>query len=128
MCSQTGVERAGACSQLLSLQTWHTKHSFQGLQAAAASTNKQQNQHSPSQLPFRSLLLAGLAASALSNEAHCETSSYAAEQAQRPWWSKLLHQADPRQFFHTPEQNAFLEEMQIDPKVIHLVCYKALAW
>lgn len=105
---------AGACSQLLSLQTWHTQQSFQGLQAFAASTNKQ---HLPSQLPFRSLLLAGLAASALSNEAHCETSSYAAEQAQRPWWSKLLHQADPQQFFHTPEQNAFLGEMQIDPKV-----------
>ena len=114
--------------QLPSLETWHTQQSFQGLQAVAASTNQQQNQHSPSQLPFKSLLLAGLAASAASNEAHCETSSYAAEQAQRPWWSKLLHQADPRQFFHSPEQNAFLEEMQVDPKVIHLVCYKALAW
>ncbi|DBA93452.1 TPA: hypothetical protein ACH3X2_003239 [Trebouxia sp. C0005] len=60
---------------------------------------------------------AGVAAAGVGFESHCKSSSYAVEHTTSSRWSKLLKHMDPRQLLRAPEQNAFLEEMQADPKV-----------
>lgn len=96
---------------LLSLEAWQTE---QALQSWQAGTEQQTRPHSCS---FSWVLAAGVAAAGLGSEAHCESSSYAAEQNASSRWSRLLHRADPRQLFPVQEHNAFLQEMQADPKV-----------
>lgn len=106
---------AGLHSQLLSLRGWHTAQAV-----ATASQEQQQQGHA-----FHSagIAVAGLAAgfaaaTAPGLQSHCEASTYAKEPANKPWWSRLLHRADPRQLWQQrQEQNVFLAEMQDDPKV-----------
>lgn len=113
---------SGLHCQLLSLRTWHTA------QAVAAVTPQEQHQQSNAFCGFGRTfagLAAGFAVAAVGFESHCEASSYAIEPANRSWWSRLLHRADPRQLFQNQhEQNIFLEEMQDDPKV----CYTAMSF
>ena len=105
---------AGLPCQLLSLRTWHTA------QAVAAATYQEQDQQGNA-FGFGSVfagLAAGLAATAVGLESHCEGSTYAIAPTSRSWWSRLLQRADPRQLFQNQhEKNIFLEEMQDDPKV-----------
>lgn len=104
---------AGLHSQLLSLRGWHTA------QAVAAASQEQQQQGTA----FHSagIAVAGLAAgfaAATGLQSHCEASTYAIEPVNKPWWSRLLHRADPRHLWQQRQaQNVFLEEMQDDPKV-----------
>ncbi|KAL3138077.1 hypothetical protein ABBQ38_005308 [Trebouxia sp. C0009 RCD-2024] len=109
------VLNKGLHSQLLSLRGWHTAQAV-----ATASQEQQQQGHA-----FHSagIAVAGLAAgfaaaTAPGLQSHCEASTYAKEPANKPWWSRLLHRADPRQLWQQrQEQNVFLAEMQDDPKV-----------
>ncbi len=109
-----GLSVTGCSSQLLSLGAWHKKQSLQGTQAGTAGSHQNFQQRGST---VSWLLAAGIAAAGAGVEAHCEASSYAADQANRSGWSRLLHHADPRQIFYAKERNDFLEEMQVDTKV-----------
>jgi hypothetical protein len=84
---------------------------------AVINKHKQQSDRNLNWLLTAGAAAAGIAAAGVGLQAHCESSSYAAEQITSSRWSKLLKRVDPRQLLHTREQNAFLEEMQADPKV-----------
>ena len=115
------LHRTGPGAQLPSLAAWHQKQSLQGPQAVI-NKHKQQSDRDLNWLltagaAAAGVAAAGVAAAGVGLQAHCESSSYAAEQVTSSRWSKLLKRVDPRQLLHAREQNAFLEEMQADPKV-----------
>jgi hypothetical protein len=118
------LHRTGPGAQLSSLATWHQEQSLQEPQAVM-NKHKQQTDRNVSWLLTAGAAAAGVAAAGVGLEAHCESSSYAVEQMTDSRWSKLLKRIDPRQLLHAQEQNAFLEEMQADPKVSY--CYMSLA-
>lgn len=103
---------AGLYSQLLSLRGWQTA------QAVVAGSQEQKQQRGA--FHGAGVAVAGLAVAfvAAGFQSQCEASTYAIEPANKPWWSRLLHRADPRQLWQQRQaQNVFLEEMQDDPKV-----------
>lgn len=106
----------GPGAQLSSLAAWHQEQSLQGRQAVA-NKHKQQTDRNGHWLLTAGAAAAGVAAAGFGLQAHCESSSYAVEQITSSRWSKLLKRIDPRQLPRAREQNAFLEEMQADPKV-----------
>ena len=112
----SGLRRTGPGAQLSSLAAWHQEQSLQGRQTVA-NKHKQQTDRNGHWLLTAGAAAAGVAAAGFGLQAHCESSSYAVEQITSSRWSKLLKRIDPRQLPRAREQNAFLEEMQADPKV-----------
>ena len=110
------LRRTGPGAQLSSLAAWHQEQSLQGPQAVN-NKHKQQTDRNFNWLLTAGAAAAGVAAAGVGLQAHCESSSYAVEQITSSRWSKLLKRLDPRQLLHAQDQNAFLEEMQADPKV-----------
>lgn len=97
---------------MLSLRGWQTA------QAVVAGSQEQKQQRGA--FHGAGVAVAGLAVAfvAAGFQSQCEASTYAIEPANKPWWSRLLHRADPRQLWQQRQaQNVFLEEMQDDPKV-----------
>ena len=118
-----GLHRTDPGAQLSSLAAWHQEQSLQGPQAVTNDHKQQSNRFT--WLLTAGAAAAGVAAAGVGLEAHCKSSSYAVEQTTSSSWSNLLKRIDPRQLLHAQEQNAFLEEMQADPKVS--CCYISLA-
>ena len=112
------VAGASSCStQLLSLAAWHEQQNYTPVLRATASQRRAHRRVSAWWLAA-----GAFAAACAPQHTQCEASTYAAErQHHDAWWSRLLHNADPRRLLYAKSNNAFIQEMQVDPKVLQLL-------
>lgn len=108
---------SGCKRQLLSLVAWYEQQNH--TPAVLAAVSQQRGSTCAQQSLSAWWLAAGaVAAACIPDDTYCDASTYAAEQHhQQAWWSRILHTADPRRLLYTRSNNAFIQEMQVDPKV-----------